>query len=205
MRPGHDTRLETAASIADVQATDQGAREDGARRRVHHGDGRLEPGAVRREAPADAGRARRRGARPSRASSSRRSPARPRPTRAARRSSPARASRSATPARSPPTRRRSPRSTRCARCRRSTIRSAARWTRMAYSASVGVTTNVDMGAFISAGPARHAGVVRRRHAGERRPVPDVRRVRRAASRGQDDRRGCGCSSCRWTRGPTCRC
>ena len=41
-----------------------GARQGRAGGRVHHLDGRLEPGAVRREAAADAGRARRRAAEP---------------------------------------------------------------------------------------------------------------------------------------------
>ena len=65
IRPGHDTRLETAASIADVQAALKARAQDRARRRVHHRHGRLEPGAIRREAAADAGRARRGRARPS--------------------------------------------------------------------------------------------------------------------------------------------
>ena len=68
-----------------------------------------------------------------------------------RRSSRARTSRSATPAPSPSTRRRSRRSTRCARRRRSTIRSAARWTRWPTRPASASRTNVDMGAFIIPG------------------------------------------------------
>ena len=42
LRPGHDTRLETAASIADVQAAIKARAEDRAGRRVHHRHGRVE-------------------------------------------------------------------------------------------------------------------------------------------------------------------
>jgi predicted amidohydrolase YtcJ len=43
IRPAHDTRLETSASIADVQAALRARAKDGARRPVHHRHGRLEP------------------------------------------------------------------------------------------------------------------------------------------------------------------
>ena len=171
-----------------------GARQGRARRRVHHVDGRVEPGAVRREAAADAGRARRRRCPTIRCSSSRRSPVRRPPTRAARRSSPRRASPSATPAPSPPTRRRWRRSTRCAPCRRSTTASAAPLDAMAYSAQRRRDDQRGHGRVQPAGHARSAGLVRGRHAGQRRPVAHVRRAGGAAPRGRHDDARCASSS-----------
>ena len=53
LRPGHDTRLETAASIADVQAAIR-ARQNREPWRLDHGHGRLDPRPVHRKPPADA-------------------------------------------------------------------------------------------------------------------------------------------------------
>ena len=147
IRPGYHTPLESAASIADIQATHQGPREDRAGGRVHHLDGRVESGAVRREAAAQRWPSSTPPHPSTRCCCSRASPVPPRRTREAGRSSPARESWSATPAPSAPTRRRWLRSTRCEPCRRSKTGSAARADAMAYSVSVGVTTNADMGAF----------------------------------------------------------
>ena len=54
IRPGYDTRLETAASIKDVQAAIAARAKAGSGWEIHHRHGRMESGAVRRKAPADA-------------------------------------------------------------------------------------------------------------------------------------------------------
>ena len=56
LRPGRDTRLESATSIADVQAAIRARTQTVKPRRVHHRHGRVGARAVRRKPPADAGR-----------------------------------------------------------------------------------------------------------------------------------------------------
>ena len=107
---------------------------------------------------------------------------RPPRTRRAAPSSPRRASRSATPGSSPPMPRRWRRSTRCAAMQTLDDRKRGTLDALAYSARLGVTTSTDMGAFNLPGTANLQEIVRSRHAGQRRPVPDVRRGRRAPAR-----------------------
>ena len=83
MRPGHDMRLETAASIARSAIGDQGSRGERARRGIHHRHGWLESRAIHGKAPAHAGGTRRGRVQSSRPRSIKASPARRRPTSAA--------------------------------------------------------------------------------------------------------------------------
>ena len=56
LRPGHDTRLETAASIADVQAAIRARDQNREGWRLDHRHGRMDARAVQRKPPADARR-----------------------------------------------------------------------------------------------------------------------------------------------------
>ena len=189
IRPGYHTPLESATSIADVQADDQGAREERARRRSSSprwaaGTRRSSPRSGCRRWPSSTPR------RPTipvlvfqgftgPAATNTRGKAffterkvvgqRHRRDRA-------------------PTRRRWRRSTRCARCRRFDDRKRGTLDAMAYSVSVGVTTNADMGAFNLPGTPDLQGSFEADTLASADQFAHVRRVRRAASRGQDDRR-----------------
>ena len=128
MRPGHDVRLDRVFSLDDLRAAIQARAQNVAGRRMDHRDGRLEPAAVCGEALADDRGTRRRRAEPSGdplsglQRSRRHQHARQDILRESRRRGRRR------PARSPRTRRRSPRSMRCAQSRRLPTRSAARST-----------------------------------------------------------------------------
>ena len=151
IRPGHDTRLETAASIADVQAAIRTRVEGRPRRSVHHGDGRMEPRAIHGEASADARGARRGRARPPRHRVPGVHGPRGHQHQRARRSSPEKGvavtDMGAIAANAPSI------AALGALRAAQTIDDRKRGTldAMAYSASVGVTTNVDMGAFLIPG------------------------------------------------------
>ena len=147
IRPGYHTPLEGAASIAEVQARNQGTREGRARRRLHHVDGRMES---RRSSPrSDCRRWPSSMPRPRiiPCSCSRDSPDRPRPTRRGKEFLAGKgvmvSDTGAIGANAP--------SMAALNALRAvqTFEDRKRGTAdaMAYSASVGVTTNVDMGAF----------------------------------------------------------
>ena len=180
----HDTRLETAASIADVQATIKARAKSGSGRRVHHGDGRLELRAVRREADADARRARRGRRRSSRPPLSVVHGSGCGQHESAKRSSRGRniavSDTGAIAANAP--------SIAALNALRAiqTFDDQKRGTMdaLAYSASVGVTTNVDMGAFLNPGLPDIQDSFTFDGAGDLQPVHDVRRDCGAPSRRQ---------------------
>ena len=193
IRPGHDTRLETAASIADVQAAikarAKACRPASSSRRWAVG--------IRRSSPRSGCR-RSRSSMPRlriiRSSCSRRSPGPPRPTPAGKTfftgKGIAVSDAGAIAANAP--------SVAALNALRAiqTLDDQKRGTldALAYSASVGVTTNVDMGAFITPGLPDIQDSFTFRQPRQRRSLPHVRRHRGAASRAASCRSACGCSS-----------
>ena len=205
-RPAARTRHAARDRGVDCRraGADQGQGEDGARGRVHHGDGRLELRAVRREASADAAGARRRRFEPS-----------------GHRVSVVHGTGGGEHAGQGVLRRQGHRRQRrrrhrhqravARRARRAARRPDVRRSEARHAGRAGVLRQRRRhherghGRVHHPRAAGHPGLVRRRHPRERRSVPDVRRARVAAPRRTRCPCACASSSCRWTRGPTCRC